>query len=620
MQSIELDGKWKCKADKGNVGIEEEWFKPKNYDPLENDLLDIHIPNSFNLLEGYDIYEGIFWHFHEFNLTYSEDKTSFNNFINFQGANYITQAWLNGVYLGEFHGGFTPFRFKITQQLKKKNNLLVVRTDNTRRKGQVPDYCFDWFNWGGIYRSVELLRLHKNRITDIVIKTTVKSLQESIIEIKYNIIGNLSFRWQILDTDHKSVLFEGDVLQKNRKGELSQIIKKPELWSPDNPNLYYLKVISKNPESSGEILYETHFGIRQIEIKGKYVYLNKKRIYFKGISLHEEYHPYGRTIPYEKREKDIKNMKSLGLNALRTAHYSHDEALNEIADNLGILILEEIPVYWFGDYKSNETFKVAAKQMRNLIKRDINHPSVVWWSVGNEVPIEMRECSRFFKRMMDWVRRFDDTRIVTFVSSRMFCDLTKRYADVGAINMYWGWYKGSVKMINTIVDIVHTPIFDKPLFYTEFGAGAKYGFHADQTRQKKFSEEKQLQVLDYTIRTLNSKDYIAGWFIWIYRDFRSLIKQEKYQKGFNRKGIVSEKNQKKLMYYRLPHIINKKRKLISSRLISSLLWCIFFPFAYLLTYLGDVVGASGHIKRINKGKETERERLQKQGKKVVDEN
>ncbi len=610
MKTISLDGIWKCKPDLNNIGIDNRWYDPSNYNKEDKDLLNIQIPNSFNLLEGYEIYEGIFWHFVEFDIEKSDIEGSYDYFIKFRGSNYISKVWLNGTFLGEFHGGFTPFSFRINENLKLKNNLLSVRTDNTRRKGQIPDYSADWLNWGGIYRSVELLILNKDRINDVIIKTVLKSRKEGIISVSYKVIGKISLKWEILNIDHKTLLFEGSISEISGEGGFSLTIKNPSLWDPDKPDLYYLRILSTLSESKDEILFENHFGIRQIEVRGIYVYLNKRKIYFKGISLHEEYMPYGRTIPYEKREEDVRNIKSLGLNAIRTAHYSHDEDLVNIADKLGILILEEIPVYWACDYKSNETFKVAARQMRNLIRRDINHPSIVWWSVGNEVPIEKRECSIFFKRMMDWVRRFDDTRIVTFVSNKMFCDLAKRYADVGAINLYFGWYYGSPKMINSIIDVVHTPIFNKPLFYTEFGAGAKYGFHVDWKDQTKFSEERQLYVLDYTIRTLNSKDYLAGWFIWIYRDFRAFLRQNEYQQGFNRKGIVSgEKNERKLIYYRLPKIINEKRRIRSSKLLARLMWCIIFPFTYLLTYFLDSVVSTGQAKRMDSGKKKEQMRL-----------
>ncbi|MHA1436296.1 MAG: glycoside hydrolase family 2 protein [Promethearchaeota archaeon] len=610
MKSISLDGIWKCKPDFNDNGIMDKWYDPRNYNDKDKDLLEIKIPNSFNVLEGFELFEGIFWHFRVFSI---EDLSNdFDYMLYFKGINYNSKVWLNGVFLGENNGGFIPFSFFIRQKsvLKSKNNLLVIRIDNTRRRGQIPDYSFDWFNWGGIYRSIKLLILSRNRVKDVVIKTILKSRKESRIEVNYKIIGDVSVKWQILDGSLKSVLFEGNVPKDLKKGYFSLIIENPKLWSPDNPNLYYLKIYNVLSETKSDLLFESYFGIRQIEINGVNILLNKKKFYFKGISLHEEYFPYGRAIPYEKREEDIKNIKSLGFNALRTAHYSHDEDLIEIADRLGILILEEIPVYWFCDFKSNETFKLAAKMARSLIKRDINHPSVVWWSVGNEVPIQQPSCSRFFKRMMKWVKRFDDTRIITYVSHRLFCDLTRRHADVACLNAYFGWYYGSPKMINLVLDIVRTPVYHKPWIYTEFGAGAKFGFRAEWKKQIKFSEERQLYVLDYSIRTFNSKEYLAGWFLWAYRDFRSFLRQNKYQQGFNRKGIVSgERNEKKLIYYRIPQIINQEKPIKNRKLSAILIWIILFPIAYFITYIFDLFLSLTQKKIIDSGKEIEQKRL-----------
>ena len=608
--SINLNGMWKCKIDSQDRGINDKWFLPNNYNKKDPELLEINIPNSFNTLNGFKIYEGIVWHFYEFEMNKADlSKAEFFK-LRFEGSNYNTKVWLNGVYLGEHNGGFTPFHFNFKGHLKESQNLLVVRTDNIRREDRIPAVSFDWFNWGGIYRDVYLEIMPKDRIKNVIVKTIVKSRSESHIDISFNVIGTLSLNWKVLDSQQTKTLFEGTLRGTSGQGGFNFTFKNPELWSPDNPYLYYLKIFNND---SGELIYETSFGVRQIEIQGTSIYLNKKKLFMKGVSLHEELMPYGRTIPYEERVKDIRSMKSLGFNALRTAHYSHDEDLIEIADKEGILILEEIPVYWACNFKSNETFRTAAKMMRSLIKRDINHPSVIWWSVGNEIPIERPNVSRFMKRLMEWTRMHDDTRIVTYVSMKLFTDLTRRYADVATINFYFGWYVGSTRMISLMLDVMRTPAFNKPWIYTEFGAGAKYGFHADWEKQVKFSEERQLHILDYSIRTFNAKKYIAGWFIWIYRDFRSFLRQNEYQQGFNRKGIVSEKNKKKLICKRFPNILNEKRDLLNTKVLGIFLWIILYPFAYILTYLLLDAGIIfGDTKTIEKKKQIEKQRLLKE--------
>ncbi|TXT55595.1 MAG: hypothetical protein BAJALOKI2v1_640007 [Promethearchaeota archaeon] len=610
MKKKSLNGNWKARCDRNNLGLKQKWYFRRNFNFNDKNLIDIKIPTSFNTLEGFEVYEGIFWHFLVFNMKKEDLSKNKDFFLKFSGINYKAKIWLNDSYLGSHEGGFVPFSLKIDQKNLQEENFLAIYINNSRERSQIPDYSFDWFNWGGIYRDVSLLSLDKNRVEKVKIKTILKSRQEARINISYKIMGTFPISWEIVDQDYRKVLYKGTFTKGEDFGAFTLTIKNPYLWSPESPYLYHFRIFNSSKKSS-DPLYETNFGIREIEIEGIYVFLNKKRIVCKGVSLHEELLPFGRSIPYEKRMEDIKRMKSLGFNALRTAHYSHDEALLEIADKLGILILEEIPVYWMCDYKSNKTFKLAAKMIKTLIERDFNHPSVIWWSVGNEVPIERWECARFMRRLMNWARRFDDTRIITYASNKMICDLAKRHADVAAINAYFGWYYGGTNMISKILDIMRVPVFNKkPWFYTEFGAGARYGFRSCLKNPIKFSEENQLYILENSIKIFNSKDYLAGWFIWIYRDFRSFLRQNEYQQGFNRKGIVSEKNEPKLIYKRIPQIINQKDSKKTPKIIGIIMWILLYPIAFIGTYLFiDGIVHLGESRRIRKGKLLDKKRI-----------
>jgi beta-glucuronidase len=582
MKTISLNGKWKCKSDIKNKGIENKWYLPENYNVNDIDLYDIEIPKSFNLLEEFENFEGVIWHFNQFEVKGNFDFNKYDFQIRFKGANYNTKVWLNGRFIGKHNGGFTPFYFNINNLIKERENFLTVRTDNTRKKDQIPPISFDWFNWGGIYRDIDLLILYKNRIKDVIIKTNLRNKQESKIEVSYNVKGNVLLEWQILDSSKLHVLYESAAPEGSGKGSFNIIINNPKLWAPNTPNLYYLRIYNISQKNDKKLIFKSHFGIRQIEVIGTNLYLNKEKIFLKGASLHEEYMPYGRSIPYKKRKEDVDNFKSLGFNAIRTGHYSHDEDLIDIADKVGVLILEEIPVYWSCDFKNPQTYETAANMLKELIWRDINHPSVIWWSVGNELPLHTKSCSKFVKSLMNLIRDVDKTRIVTVVSRKLIPDLTRKSVDVATLNTYFGWYYGNEKMISFILDLIRAPVFNKPWIYTEFGAGAKYGFHTDWNKLVKYSEEKQMQLLDYTIRTINSKDHFAGWFIWIYRDFRSPYRQNRFQLGYNRKGIVSGENERKLIYHRIPKIINKKRKVINTKLLGIIIWIILFPFSYLL--------------------------------------
>jgi beta-glucuronidase len=600
---ISLNGNWFCEVDKEDIGKNENWFKYEVFGTKNPILSEIKIPMSFNILKGYENFEGIFWHYFTFDFDQIiKDK---DIFIEFEGSNYFTKVWLNGKFLGESEGGFLPFRFKLENQaiLKEKSNFLAVRVDNIRRKDGIPSLFFDWFNWGGIYRDVNLVILKRNRLENVRIKTLLPSSKKALIQISYKIKGSLNFNWTIIEPNEKNKNIPIISGIKPNQNFIEITLINPKLWSPESPKLYKLIFKSIDNGKNKEILFETKFGIRQIETKGIHLYLNKQRIKIKGASLHEEYMPYGRTIPYEKREEDLKYMKSLGFNALRTAHYSHDEKLIFAADKLGLLILEEIPVWGFCDFSNPKTFRLAAKMLRKLINRDFNHPSVIWWSVGNEVPIQQPHCSRFMTRLMDWVRMQDNTRLTTYVSYKFFIDFIQRKADIAAVNVYLGWYYARVNQLNLMVDAMRSLSPQKPWIFTEFGAGAKYGFRKGWKKQIKFSEEKQVHIIEHTIRTLNSKNYVAGWFIWIYRDFRSLVRTNQFQQGYNRKGIVSEKDEKKLITKIIPKIIHEKRKVRNLSLLGSLLTAYFFPLLLILNFLFDFfIKLSINIQNIRKVK------------------
>jgi beta-glucuronidase len=380
------------------------------------------------------------------------------------------------------------------------------------------------------------------------------------ITINYKLTEKLELKWGVLQ--ESELIVEGSITPEKKKGKFSISVPNPVLWSPKSPHLYHFQV--KLGESK-EILKE-RFGIRTIKVRSDGIYLNEKKLKIRGVSLHEEFMPQGRTIKREDRFNDLKNIKEIGFNTVRTAHYSHDEALMEFADEIGILIFEEIPVYWLCDYKNPSTLKTAAAQLRSLIFRDFNHPSVIVWSVGNEVPVEKRSCYQFMNTLMEYGRKLDSSRIVTYVSNRMFSDKLHAKSDLACINLYFGWYLASERNLNFLLDFIHETDTSHPWVITEFGAGAQYGFNSKDF--VKFSEEKQASILTHSIETFNSKDYIAGWIIWIYRDFRSALRTNIYQQGFNRKGIVSDKNEPKLITKVIHRVMNKIVKKRRFRIIS----------------------------------------------------
>jgi beta-galactosidase/beta-glucuronidase len=367
-----------------------------------------------------------------------------------------------------------------------------------------------------------------------------------------------------------------------KKNNFEFFLEKPKLWNPYHPELYRLEISLMGSKERKN----THFGIRSIRSTKNGLFLNNKRIKLYGVSLHEEQVPYYRTISLDMRRQDILAIKRLGFNALRTAHYPHDESLIELADREGLLILEEIPVYWGIAFSDPDVFRTAADMIRTLIFRDYNHPSVIMWSCGNEIPVNNLTCARFIKNLMKYARTLDSSRLISYVSMTMFTDRVRKKSDINCINTYFGWYYLAHRSVGFLLDTIRYTNPKKHWILTEFGAGAKLGFHKPLRAAYKFSEEYQASVISHHIQTMNSRDYFAGWFIWIYRDFKSHLRLNPYQSGFNRKGIVDEYNNKKLIAKILPKIIRKHNPNIRNHnLFAAMFLGIIYPIAKLVGLL-----------------------------------
>jgi len=579
IMKINLNGNWYYVVDVNNQGLKNNWFTWDNYKENPN-LGRVILPNCWNNIEEngervYDKYEGTMWFYKEFNL--EDIIKNHDYYLQFNGSNYLSMVWLNGKYLGRNEGGFLPFKFRINNYIIKGSNFVAIRVDNIRRTAGIPGKATDWYNWGGIYRDIYIDILPINRLNNIKIKTLSLSSGIAEVQFSYEMNNPFDFSWEISYQNKK--IKGGKINRKNTVDYLKIEITNPYLWSPQDPNLYLLKIIN----NSGKIVHSIRFGIRLIEIKKGFLYINKKLAKLRGVSLHEELLPYGRAVPREERKKDILRMKEFGFNALRTSHYSHDESLIELADELGIYILEEIPIYWNIKFKNPRVLKLGAHMIKTLVNRDYNHSSVIMWSLGNEIPVENKYCRHVFKHLYKYARKLDDSRIITHVSRSFWGDPLRKYSDVVCVNMYFGWYLFNERIINFVLELIRSTSPNKPWFITEFGAGAKFGFHSKSL--EKFSEEKQASILSYLIECFNSKNFIQGHFIWIFRDFRSPLRQNKYQIGFNRKGIISEKNELKIIAKIYSKIKDKKSKKRRFRILPMLSKVFAY---YIEQYLFDL--------------------------------
>lgn len=506
----------------------------------------LYVPGDWNSQkENLFYYEGTLWYKKSFDYKKSDQKNKV--FVYFGAINYQADVYLNGSKLGRHIGGFTPFNYEITDFLNENDNYLVVKVDNKRKKEAVPTLNTDWFNYGGITRDVKLVEVPATFIADYTIR--LNSDNDNIIEAYVQLSGEevqakkLKFDIPELDISKKSVT--------DNSGKASFIIntKNINYWKPEDPKLYKVTLSTKDEEISDKI------GFRSIKTQGHEILLNGQQIFLKGICIHEENPLEGRRAnSYEDAKLLLGWASELGCNYVRLAHYPHNENMVRMADSLGLMVWSEIPVYWTIAWDNKETYLNAETQLKEMISRDKNRASVIIWSMANETPVS-KDRNVFLTSLAKKTRDIDNTRLISAAleqtninndwTIRTIDDPFADIVDILSFNQYIGWYDGLPDKCSKIewkIDI------NKPLLISEFGAGAKYGLHADSLTR--WSEEYQEYLYKETLEMITEIPQLAGFSPWILVDFRSPRRfLPGIQDGWNRKGLLSNKGEKKKAYF-----------------------------------------------------------------------
>ncbi|MDR3340377.1 MAG: beta-glucuronidase [Candidatus Symbiothrix sp.] len=499
-------------------------------------------------------YEGSVWFKKDFDYT---KKAGTKTFVYFGAANYEAKVYLNGEKIGEHIGGFTPFHFDITDKVNDGSNFIVVRVNNERHPEGVPTINADWWNYGGITREVLIVDVPDLFMDDYVIQLE-KGKQDILsgwVSLNKQVAGK-KIVLAIPELKIKQSLLTDDT------GIASFSIKvKPELWTPENPKLYDIH-LSFNDDNKEACPLVDKIGFRQIETAGKEVRLNGKKIFLKGISIHEEA-PFrqGRAWSPDDAKIVLGWAKELGCNFVRLAHYPHNEYMVREAERLGLMVWSEIPVYWTIHWNDPDTYANAQKQLNDMINRDKNRCNIIIWSVANETPhSDARD--RFLANLAAFAREKDNTRLISMAmevtgtskNTSKVEDYMRKYVDIISFNNYLGWYGGNLDDLNTRQWEIAS---DKPVFISEFGAGALQGKHGDAGEI--WTEEYQAELYRRTLAMYDKIDGFSGCSPWILVDFYSPRRQlNGIQDFFNRKGIISNNGVKKQAFFVLQDFYKQK--------------------------------------------------------------
>jgi len=512
----------------------------------------LHVPGDWNTQDPkFYYYEETIWYRKKFNAPELQDGQRV--FLYFGAVNYRADVYLNSKKLGTHVGGFTPFYFEITDFLKESDNSLVVRVDNKRLKKGVPTVNTDWWNYGGITRDMKLLVLPSTFIKDYSI--VLESAPDRIVKGKVFVDGGNDENIHIIIPE---LQVNSQVNpDENGMAGFSFQSKKLELWTPENPRLYRIEILAGNDTLIDSV------GFRTIAVEGKQIFLNGKPIFLKGISIHEEYAADGggRVNAAWQAEQLLDWAKELGCNFVRLAHYPHNEDMVRIAERKGIMVWSEIPVYWTIDWKNESTFENARNQLQENILRDRNRANVIIWSLANETPVTPAR-NEFLTKLAEHARFLDNTRLISAALEKHYKtdyvavveDPLANILDIISFNEYIGWYDGLPEKCKQISWEI---TYDKPVFISEFGAGAKYGYHGD--KNQRWTEEFQEDLYIKTLNMLDQIDGLCGMSPWILTDFRSPRRHlPEIQNDFNRKGVLSEKGEKKKAFFVLKEYYQMK--------------------------------------------------------------
>lgn len=501
----------------------------------------LYVPGDWNTqrTELY-YYEGTVWYRNRFQYQKKENKRVF---LHFGAVNYEAIVFVNGKETGKHVGGFTPFNFEVTGLLKTGENSVVVKVDNKRYPEAVPTTNTDWWNYGGITRQVNLIETPATFVRDYYIQLKKGD--------KNTLTGWVQLDGSELNSTVKVEIPELKIVQQltpDANGMAAFECKiKPVYWSPGNPKLYAVNIVTDYETVTDEI------GFRTIETQGTKILLNGKDVFLRGICIHEEAaYRNGRVYSTDEATTLLQWAKDMGCNFVRLAHYPHNEAMVRQAERMGLMVWSEIPVYWTIKWNNAETYKNAENQLVENITRDKNRTNIIIWSIANETPQSPERLS-FLTRLTEKTRSLDPVRLVGAAMEKQQIkpglltvkDPLTEIMDVLSFNQYVGWYDGMPEKcdrVNWTFDV------EKPVIITEFGGGALYGKRGEKT--ERFTEDFQEDLYVRSVNMFKRIPGLAGTTPWILKDFRSPRRQlPGVQDDFNRKGLVSDKGQKKLAFY-----------------------------------------------------------------------
>ena len=546
----------------------------------------INIPHTWNDKDAIDeipgYYRGVGWYKKTIDLTAEKREKNVKTEIYFEGANQVTDVYVNGNWVGQHNGGYTRFNFDITEFLNfGESNVLAIKVDNSHNEA-IPPLSADFTFFGGIYRDVYLIKqnaihflMDDHGSSGVYISTPKVSKEEGLVSINC-LINNSEHQNRNLTLVNRIEDNQGVIItEKKKKIKIRKhdkhfsvdedfVINNPQLWSPDTPYLY--QVITQIQDSkTGVVLDESiePLGLRWFHFDPEEgFFLNGKYLKLIGTNRHQDYFKKGNALTNEIHASDVQLLKEMGGNFLRISHYPQDPVVLETCDRLGILTSIEIPIV--NAITESEAFTENSLHMaEEMVKQNFNHPSLIIWAYMNEVLLrppfdEKTEKERYelytnniaklASKIEDKIRTLDPSRYTMIVNH----GAVDRYVNAGLTdismllgwNLYQGWYGGVFEHFDKYLDKIHRLFPNKPIIISEYGADVHHRLHSFDSERFDYTVEYGNRYHEHYLKAIMARPFIVGANIWNLNDFYSETRGYAIP-NTNLKGITTLNREKK---------------------------------------------------------------------------
>ena len=541
--------------------IQENVEKAMDQDFDDSQWEPVNVPHTWNAIDGttgLEYYRDACWYRKNLHI----DPLAKGNkvFIEFNGSNSVTDVYVNGKHMGQHKGGYSTFRFDITDAINiGGENVLAVKVDNSPLDDVYP-LMADFTFFGGIYRDVNMIIANKTHFDlmdygsqGVYISQDDISSEKAILTIQSKLVNHnpedtkVRLWIDILDANEKVVTYGAQELSlpagQHTQIDLPITIDKPSLWhGRKNPYMYKarLSLISFN-DTLDELIIP--FGVRSFNVDpDQGFFLNGEHTALKGVSRHQDRKDMGWAITPKEHEEDMALIKELGATSIRLAHYQHDQFFYDLCDQEGMVVWAEIP---FISVMSETDFEGInpKQQLTELIRQNYNHPSIMFWGVQNEIQIggDRPEVRNLVNELNELAKEEDSTRLTTMANVFMVGkdDPYNFVTDILGFNHYFGWYQGKVEDFEDWANDFHKTNPQVPLCVSEYGAEGIIQYHTDNPVANDYTEEYHTLYHEKAWNIFKKQPFLWGTYLWNMFDFGANIRDEGGVKGRNNKGLIT---------------------------------------------------------------------------------